>query len=144
MKFLAILTVLLCSTQLVAQDLTCADFKEGEFSIYTDSPLASEGTLIRRGNKQIETYHKIPDEMKNSGFPMEPIQVRIEWIDECTFLLFPGKDKEEYTEADAYIEAQGGVRNEKVKIEGECFYYRSSLKSNNEDIILTGKICKKS
>lgn len=144
MKFFVSLLLLLSSSSIVAQDLECSDFREGVFTIYTDTPIASEGTLIRKGNKQIESYYKIPDEFRKQGFPTEPVTVRMEWIEACSYLLFSGADPDEFNQADNYIEEKGGILNEMVKIEGNCFFYRSSLEVDGEELVITGRICKKS
>ena len=51
--------------------------------------------------------------------------------------------KAEPEEVDKFINENGGVLVEVTKIEGRCFYYKSSMDINGKITVIKGKLCKK-
>jgi hypothetical protein len=48
----------------------------------------------------------------------------------------------ELTEYQKFLNDNNGVLNKLIKIEGKCFYFKSTLSVNGETQQMTGKICK--
>lgn len=129
-------------TMSFGQELTCVDFKNGTFDMYTLTPPLLEWQMTRTGNTQIETITKIPEEFKDLGYPMGPKGLRIEWIDECTYKLFAEDSNGELDEISQLINDSGGIFTEFIKIEDNCFYYKSTCTIEGEAMVSEGKICK--
>ncbi|MEP2935756.1 MAG: hypothetical protein ABJM06_14915 [Gilvibacter sp.] len=137
------LFIFLATTIGYSQQLSCEDFKTGEFFIEVSSPLKMEWEIVRNGNEQVEIYDKISQEFKDQGFPSGPLYLRIDWIDDCNYRMFFDESKGIPTEVDKKMTEAGGLLVEMVKIEGDCFYYASSINVDGENYITEGKICRK-
>ena len=124
------------------QDLTCEDFKEGTFKTEVLEPVKIEWKIIRKGNEQTEIIKEIPDEYKDLGYPTDPHYVKIEWIDDCSYRAIYDDSKTELTESQKFINSVGGITTEMIKIEGNCFYYKSIMKIGEREQVIEGKMCK--
>jgi hypothetical protein len=125
-----------------SQDLTCNDFKEGVFVSSIDKPLKMEWEITRKGNFQVERIKSFPKGIDSIG-KSKVINAKIKWINDCSYNLIFDASKRELDNVSKVINDNGGVLAEVIKIEGRCFYYKSSMKINGEDVILSGKLCKK-
>ncbi|WP_411894588.1 hypothetical protein [Winogradskyella sp. A2] len=133
---------LLIGLKINAQDLTCKDFKKGTFNTTVLDPVKLNWKIVRKGNEQTETIKEIPDEYKDLGYPTDPQYVKIEWINDCSYRAKYDDSKSELTESQKFINSVGGITTELIKIEGTCFYYKSTLKVGEEEQIIEGKMCK--
>lgn len=115
-----------------SQNLTCKDFKEGKFYIPNKENDSIKFNIIREGNTQIE--------INLSG---KKTYTLIEWTDECTYKIKMDESKTELDESQQFVNDNGGLLVEKLKIEGKCLYYKSSLSIGGEEMRVDGKICKK-
>ncbi len=73
---------------------------------------------------------------------MDPRHAIIEWIDECTYKLTYDSTKSELTDFQKMVNGLGGFMNEMIKIEGNCFYFKSTLKYNGGEQSIEGNFCK--
>lgn len=142
MKKLVILTFSLFGLFCFGQELTCKDFKEGTFIAEMTEPVKANWKIVRVGNAQTEFPEELPNELKATDFPMDPRYGILEWIDDCTYRLTYDSTKSELSDMEKTVNQLGGILNELVKIEGKCFYYKSTLKFNGGEQILEGKFCK--
>lgn len=114
-----------------AQDLTCADFKNGKFLIPADS-LVSESYVVTRDNgKQIEI-----DENGNK------IQIDIKYIDNCNYILTYNPNSQNLDDLARYINASGGVRIKVKKIKGDTLSYIGVIKNDSIYYEMPGKLIK--
>ncbi|MCK8481690.1 hypothetical protein [Psychroserpens algicola] len=143
MKYHLFLSSLLLASLSFGQELTCEDFKKGEFIMNTFSSPVLEWDMTRDGNKQVETIKELPEEFQGIGYPMDPKTLRIEWIDDCTYKLFADDANGELDSISQLINDSGGIHTELIKIEGKCFYYKSICIIEGEEIVSEGKLCKK-
>ncbi|WP_127021976.1 hypothetical protein [Flagellimonas beolgyonensis] len=142
MKKLLIFPLFLSALISFGQELSCDDFKEGEFISSMTEPVKIEWKIVREGSSQIEIPGVLPDELKGTDFPMNPRYGIIEWIDDCTYKLTYDSTKSELTDMQKMVNQLGGFINEMVKIEGNCFFYKSTLKYNGGEQSIEGKFCK--
>ncbi|RFN60139.1 hypothetical protein [Marixanthomonas ophiurae] len=153
---LLIFSILLISITTTAQELTCADFKIGQFYIPETKEMAkytivsndsiSEYTperdsiikkyiVIREENTQIEWINEI-----GSG---NPEYEKIEWIDDCTYRLTYDSSKYELDEGKKWINENNGIIVSKIKIEHNCLFYTATITTNEgKKISQDGIICK--
>ncbi len=138
-KYSSILILLLFVFTSCAQEVTCVDFKNGEFYVPADEETPFSYKIIRSGNKQIEVLqdpeNKIGDDFNKKAFEI------IEWIDDCTYRLKYDESKMNLTKNQQFINDNNGILTELIKIEGTCFYYKSTLKVKGEEQRIDGKIC---
>ena len=138
--FLILLTLL--ETISFAQNLKCEDFRNGTFTIENTSPIKMNGKLIRNGSEQYEIYAELPAAYKGLGLENKPVYGKLEWIDDCSYQMTYDEVKNELMDSEKLINSLGGIRTELVKIEGNCFYYKSSVKFKESDMVFYGIICK--
>lgn len=138
--FLAIFTLI--ETISFAQNLKCEDFREGTFTIENTSPVKMNGKLIRNGSEQCEIYAELPTEFKSLGLENKSIYGKLQWIDDCSYRMTYDELKYELSESEKLINSFGGILTELVKIEENCFYYKSSVKFNGNVMVVYGIICK--
>lgn len=140
MKKTIIYSALLITLATNAQDLTCADFKEGHFYVPADKETLLSYKIRRNGTQQIETVED-PDQLLGADFNKTAYQI-IEWIDDCSYRLTSDASKIELSDYQKYINDANGLLVELIKIEGNCFYFKSTL--NDQDIkqVINGKLCK--
>lgn len=138
-KYLSVLILMSPLFTSCAQEMTCADFKNGEFYVPADEETPFNYKIIRNGNKQIEILldpeNKISDDFNKKAFEI------IEWIDDCTYRLKYDESKMNLTKNQQFINDNNGILTEVIKIEEKCFYYKSTLIVNGEIERIDGKIC---
>ncbi|MCW5520317.1 hypothetical protein J1N09_10735 [Aureitalea sp. L0-47] len=124
---------LLFSFKMNAQELSCADFKEGTF--YIEGNVAGKPfryDLVRYSDFQEEYYS-----------PGVPIKVDIKWIGECSYVLSKNPADPDFGEIDKQINDWGGIVVELVRIEDNCYYFTSLFKvTETHSERMDGKICK--
>lgn len=133
-------SVLLIGLTTSAQELTCSDFKNGNFFVPADNQTILAYKIIRNGNQQTEIVED-PENILGTDFNKTAYEI-IEWIDDCTYRLKYDESKMELSEYEKFLNDNNGVLNEMVKIEGKCFYFKSTLNVNGKTQSMTGKICK--
>ena len=147
---------LLIGIKITAQELTCEDFKIGQFYIpetkemekYTivENDSISEFSperdnsikkyiVIREENTQIEWKNGIGN--GNAEYEI------IEWIDDCTYRLTYDSTKSELDEGKKWVNENNGIVVSKTKIENKCLYYTATMTTNDgQQISQDGIICK--
>ena len=138
--------MILTSCSIYSQKLTCKDFKEGIFIVPKDSLVPFSYKIIRKGNRQIEfaiNLNEIKDkelrelpELNQKAFEL------IEWVDDCSYKLKYAPSKMSLTKSQQFINDNGGILTELIKIKENCFYYKSTLKANGKIQRLDGVFCK--
>jgi hypothetical protein len=123
-----------------AQELTCSDFKNGDFYISADKETLVAYKIIRNGNEQTEIVQD-PDNRLGTDYNKTSYEV-IEWIDDCTYRLKYDDTKMKLSKFQKLLNDNNGILTEMVKIEGKCFYYKSTLSVNGVAQVINGKICK--
>lgn len=138
-----ILIILTCISFLsYGQDLTCEDFKEGTFLAEITVPIKFQWKIIREGNSQTEVFLELPEELKGTDYPTNPKYGILEWIDDCTYKLTYDESKSDLTDSQKLVNNLGGLINKFIKVEGNCFYYKSTLKYDGGEQTMDGKYCK--
>lgn len=125
-----------------SQNLKCSDFKNGTFIVSISEPIQINWKIVREGNNQTELVTKLPQELIDSGYPTDPQYGIINWIDDCNYRLTYDDSKSELSESQKMINDLGGVLTELIRIEENCFYYKSTLKYKDGEQILNGILCK--
>lgn len=123
-----------------AQDLTCKDFRKGTFIVNTKSPETTI-KIVRNGNEQVENLIKASEEYIETN-PTEVVHAKLNWINDCSYHLLYDSAKMKLGEVEKYINDNGGVLVEVTKIEGQCFYYKTTMTVNGKELGMEGKICK--
>ena len=151
-----LLTLCLSGFCSYSQKLTCSDFKTGKFYIPTNEEL-KKYTIT--SNDSIKKFSIQPDEnikryvvirkkntqteWKNGIGIGNPINIIIEWIDECTYRLKFDSSKGEMDDKAIWVNENNGIVVSKTKIEGKCMFYNATMTSNKgEKISQNGIICK--
>lgn len=148
--------VLLMGLAINAQELTCADFRIGEFFIpradelkkYTITSKDSTWTFTSERDSTINRYVVIRKkntqiEWKNGIGNGNPAHEIIEWIDECTYRLTYDSTKSELDEGRKWANDNNGIIVSKTKIEGKCLFYKATMNTNDgRTISQDGVICK--
>lgn len=111
-----------------AQELKCADFINGTFIVPKESENEPQYKLIRNGNSQIEVIEKDGQTITLYGI--------LEWIDECSYKLTYDETKMNLPKEIQYVNDNGGIVSELIKIENNCFFYKSVL-------VIEGKVSKR-
>ena len=132
-------TILLAGLSANAQELTCADFKDGTFITPASEEVPLDYRIIRNGNSQVEITED-PDGILPSDFQKEQF-VLIEWVDDCSYRSKYDEEKMDMSEFHQLVNDNGGILTEMVKIEDGCFFYKSSLTINGKTEYLEGKMC---
>lgn len=141
MKRTLLFLLTIFSLNATSQNLECRDFKNGTFIMTIEKPLRSVSKIIRRGNQQTEILLEKPKELEDTDLPFKAL-VKLNWIDDCTYIGKFNSAKIKLQDYQKFINDNGGILVEKIKIEGKCFFYRSTLKLKDESIVINGKICK--
>ncbi len=124
-----------------AQELDCTDFANGTFLVHTSGATPVTWRLVREGNFQTEYKEEIPgNEQRTTDSKME--YSKIEWINDCTFRLTYDDSKSELTVVQKYINQINGILMEVIKIEGNCFTYKSTMTVNGKEVVREGKMYK--
>ncbi|RTE52250.1 hypothetical protein EHW67_18880 [Arenibacter aquaticus] len=131
---LLLLIVFFIGLTMTAQELTCADFKNGTFIVPKASEDSPEYKLVRDGNSQMEII-----EMNGQTITLYGI---LEWIDECSYKLIYDETKMNLPEEIQFVNDNGGIVSEMLKIEDNCFFYKSVLiVDGKETKRIDGKYC---
>jgi hypothetical protein len=130
MKKIILLLIITLSLSSCAQNLKCADFKDGEFIIESSVRDNRIIKVTRNGNNQIEFVNG-----ETTRYEI------IEWIDDCSYKLIYDKSKMDLNDIQKYTNLNGGVIVTKLKIEGDCLYYKATFQFEGEVQRLDGKIC---
>lgn len=139
MKILSFL-ILLISLNFHAQQLTCVDFKEGQFYVPADEETLLSYKIIRNGAEQIEIVED-PSNLLGPDFNKTAFVI-IEWLDACTSRLKYDDTKMTLSDYQKHINENNGFLTELVSIEGNCFYFKSTFNDHDLVEVMTGKICK--
>ncbi|WP_179008492.1 hypothetical protein [Winogradskyella forsetii] len=135
-----LLTLLLIGINSFAQELTCLDFKNGNFYVPADNETVLTYRIIRNENEQREIVED-PENTLGMDFNKSPYE-KIEWIDDCTYRVKYDESKMELSEYQKFVNDNNGILTEMVKIEGRCFYFKATLDVKGEIEVMNGKICK--
>lgn len=155
-KTIFLLLTLLIGLTAIGQDLTCADFKIGQFYITETKETAkftilsndsiSEFTpeidssikkyiVLREKDSQIEWINGI-----GNGNPEFEI---LDWIDDCTYRLTYDSSKSKLDEDKKWVNENNGIVVSKTKIENKCLFYTATMTTNEgQKISQDGIICK--
>ena len=141
MKQVSILILVFISISNYAQDLTCKDFKEGVFiDVNEENGLTLK--IVRSENTQKEQIVDSQQDIK-SAIPEDTYFIDIEWLDDCSYRLYhKSNNGKPLPDTSEFINRNGGIIVEIVKIKGNCFYYTSSLNVDGEEIVINNKMCK--
>jgi len=135
-QYLLFIGILLIGFSTWAQKLTCADFKNGTFIVPKESADSQDYQLIRTRNSQIEVFETAGQKLTVYG--------TIEWINDCSYRLKYDGTKMEITEELKFVNDNGGIITEMIKIEDKCFYYKSVLIIDGKEAYrIDGSFCKK-
>ncbi|MCK0110488.1 hypothetical protein MWU58_14410 [Flavobacteriaceae bacterium S0825] len=140
-KYILIMIILI-SANSHSQQLTCENFKNGTFIIPADETLPISIRVERNGNNQTEII------LNPEVIDAEDLELRktffeiIEWIDDCSYRITYNETKMTLDEHQKFVNENGGLLVEMVKIEGSCFYYMSSIDVDGEVVSVNGKLCK--
>ncbi|AXO79231.1 hypothetical protein DZC78_02160 [Olleya aquimaris] len=147
---------LLIGLKINAQELTCEDFKIGQFYI-PETPEMAKYTIVENDSisessperdKTIKKYIVIREkgtqiEWKNRIGNGNPEYEIIEWIDDCTYRLTYDSSKSELDEGKKWVNDNKGIVVSKTKIENKCLYYTATMTTNEgQKISQDGTICK--
>jgi hypothetical protein len=142
MKYILIVCFCLFGCHLYAQDLNCEEFKNGSFIVKITEPFEMEYKVNRIDNLQTETLINLPQELKKLDFPSEPQYGIVRWIDDCSYNLKYDQSKTKLDATKRQINDLGGILVEVLKIEGNCYFIKSTLKNGEEIIIMESEMCK--
>lgn len=112
--------------------LKCNDFKKGHFIVPSDSENTKPYTIIRDHNSQIE--------IDSEGVKRYS---KIEWLNDCTYILRYDDSKMELTEFQKEVNKKGGIVVQVVNVDNNCFNYTSKIKSAPDNEKINGVLCKK-
>ncbi|MFY0632074.1 MAG: hypothetical protein JXR05_17070 [Flavobacteriaceae bacterium] len=153
---LLVLGILMFPFALLAQDLTCDDFKTGTFYILSTEQL-EKITVVSNDSineiniprdKKIEKAiiirkKKTQIEWKNGLNKGKPDYIVIEWIDDCTYRSTYDSSKMDLDEDKRWFNKNNGIIVSKVKIEGRCMLYKATMTTTDgQKISQNGKLCK--
>ena len=139
---LLFLGVLLLGYNCHSQQLTCENFKNGTFITPGDEIVPVSIKIVRKGNYQTEIIlnPEVIDaedpELRKTFFEI------IEWIDDCSYRITYDETKMSLDEHQKFVNENGGLLVEMIKIEGSCFFYKSSMEIDGEIVSVNGKLCK--
>ena len=131
MKKILVSALLICGFSSCAQELTCADFKTGEFLIPADSLNAQSFKVIRKDGQQIEFDEKGDETL-----------VDIQYKDDCNYILTYNENSKNLDELAKYINASGGIKVEVLKIEGDTLTYSGVIENDSLRYEMPGKLVK--
>ena len=147
---------LIIGIKINAQELTCADFKIGQFYIpetkemakYTIVENDSISEMLPERDSSIQKYIVIREkntqiEWTNGIGNGKPEYEILEWIDDCTYRLTYDASKSELDAEKKWINENNGIVVTKRKIENKCLFYTATMTTNEGDTIAQdGIICK--
>jgi hypothetical protein len=140
-----------------AQNLNCADFREGVFILNNENMYKQYFYFADTGETEI---NELPADPHTKQYVIErnilqqrewhneigygsPSLQEINWTGPCTYNLKYLADEEEIDEISQIINETGGLEIEILEITGNCMHYKSSIKfENGNEIYDFGQICK--
>lgn len=151
------LVIVLFTFSLSAQNLTCLDFKTGQFYIpnteeisnYTITSSDGVSTFKHQTDSTTKQHIVIREELtqvewKNGIGKGNPTYEIIEWIDDCTYRLTYNTQKLRLNKSQKWINQNNGIIVFTTKIENNCLFYTATMTTKNgENISQNGTICKK-
>lgn len=156
-----ILLILLFSIDSFSQDLTCKDFKTGEFYIPAENETESKYSVTKKDglktyseefiekHEPVSKYVVIRKETTqiewDNGIDVgDPLYEKIEWIDDCSYRLTYDETTSELSEDQKLINQYNGIVVEKISIEGNCMEYKATMTlEDGYKVVQKGTICKK-
>ncbi|MEP3228087.1 MAG: hypothetical protein ABJN61_11640 [Flavobacteriaceae bacterium] len=129
-KYLFLALVLIVQNTF-SQDLTCKDFKNGEFLILPNAYDLNTLRVTRQNGKQIETNESGND-----------LLVNIKYVDDCNYFLSYDPETEGFDDVSEMINKAGGLRISMTKIVGDTLYYKSVFKNDTINYVRNGRMVK--
>lgn len=124
-----------------AQDLTCEDFKSGNFILPKSELIPFSFKITRSLTEQTEQVLYVPDSLDIPG--LKDIQYeKIEWISECSYILRYDTSKMNLDSIKRQINNGGGLLVELKEISGNCASYLATTTMDGEKTSMSGTICK--
>ena len=123
------------------QEMTCADFKNGTFVFPTTELMTYSYTIIREGNTQIEISRDSKDPL-NKDLNKTSYGI-VEWINDCTYRVKYDETKMELDEYGKFINENNGIMTEIIRIEDNCFYFKTTFVIEGVIQNREGKLCAK-
>jgi len=111
--------------------LKCKDFKTGYF--YIQNKNQEKTIIVRTENEQIEYQNKLGN---------NPMYLKIEWIDECSYNLSFNKEKLKDSRKPMSLGFDQALEINLVEIEGNCMIYNTTFEIDGKEVLRTNKICK--
>lgn len=133
MKKLTLLIIILIGFNSFAQDLTCADFKNGEFLVQGDELNDDSYIIIQKDGKLIEK-----DEDEEGDWTI----MDIKYIDDCNYILTYNKISKDFEEVAENINSSGGIKFKVIEIKGNTLTYSTIWKNGSKNVEKTGKMIK--
>ena len=130
MKKLLVLLLISTSFSSCGQELTCADFKEGEFLIPADSLNPESYKISRKNGKQIE--------LDQNG---DEIKIDIKYKDDCNYTL-TYQESQNLDELAKYINKSGGIHIKVLEIKGDTLTYSGLIENDTLSYEMPGKLIK--
>ncbi|EHQ02132.1 hypothetical protein [Gillisia limnaea] len=130
MKKLLLLLSILTSFSSCAQELTCADFKEGEFLIPADSLNPESYKISRKNGTQLE--------LDENG---DEIKINIKYKDDCNYIL-TYQESQNLDDLANYINNSGGIHIKVLEIKGDTLTYSGLIKNDTLSYEMPGKLIK--
>ncbi len=134
MKKTILLLLIFMGLSSCAQELTCKDFREGTFIVPRELKHDIPYKIVRKGNTQTEIVSD--PEFKQTSY------IILEWIDDCSYKSTYDVKKMELTDYQKFINENGGILTELIKINGKCFHFKSTLTVDGKTERIDGKLCK--
>lgn len=120
-----------------SQEIDCKKLKDGIFYAEVSEPTPIKWQVTREGNSQVEQAIESDDGKSN-----QLLYEIIEWIDDCTYRLKYDSTRFELNPMQRMINDNGGALNQIIGIEGNCHYYKSTIKINGIEQSMEGKLCR--
>lgn len=121
MKYILITLAYFFPVTLLAQDLTCADFRNGTFLLPAGTESEEDFLITRKRNKQLEVG---ADSAENF--------IDLVFIDDCNYTMKKNPKSGNFDEMDQMLNENGGVHVETIKISNDTLYFLSYAIINGE------------
>jgi len=114
-----------------SQELKCTDFKKGTFIVPSDTEETAPYRIIRNDTLQTE--------IDSEGVKRYS---KLKWINDCSYIITYNADKMQLNDFQKEVNNVGGIIVKVTKIEGNCFYYTSNIKGDDDSQRIDGVICR--
>ena len=133
LTFLLLFLVGFLFAQQLNSELNCAKFKTGKFELQNDET-GLYFIITRTDNHQVEETYSLDrtKKLKDDAF------FYVEWVDDCTYLLFLDRETNEGDEWDSYVDAKGGLKTEIIETNNNCYLAETTF----EDFLIQSVLCK--